>query len=409
MEILIETFRSLIANKTRTFLSMLGIIIGVMAMIAVVSIGEGSTRSITDQVSSLGSNVIMISPGFSGGSGGRSATALSEILNIHDAENIQDFCPDVRAVTPLLQGSYAVSNNGNNTSATIFAGNDSLMGILDLQLESGRYLSEEDENEYAKNAIIGYSIAESIFEDENPIGKSIMVTYNVGQKRVAIPFKIVGLLKQTGSKLMYNPDRMIIIPFSTAQARIFHNYGKISTILVSARNSDVSAAAKSQIQHLLYNKFEDENMFNITSQDEILGTLSGITSVLNLFLGAIAGISLLVGGIGIMNIMLVSVSERTREIGIKKAIGATRKRILLEFLVESILITLVAGAIGIIFGIGVSKIVEQIGKQYNLVPVVSWQSILIAFGFATMIGLFFGIYPASKASKLSPVEALRYE
>ncbi len=409
MEILIETFRSLIANKTRTFLSMLGIIIGVMAMIAVVSIGEGSTRSITDQVSSLGSNVIMITPGFSGGSGGRSVTALSDILNVNDAQNIQELCPDVKSVSPLLQGNYSVSNDGNNANATVFAGNDKLMEILDLQLGSGRYLTGTDESEYAKNAIIGASIAENIFEDTNPIGKSILVTYSVGKNRVAIPFKIIGVLKQTGSKLMYNPDKMLIIPFSTAQARIFHNYGTISTILVSAKNSEVSASAKAQIQHLLYNKFEDEKKFSITSQDEILGTLSGITSVLNLFLGAIAGISLLVGGIGIMNIMLVSVSERTREIGIKKAIGATRRRILLEFLVESILITLIAGAIGILFGIGVSKIVEQIGKQYNLVPIVSWQSITIAFGFATMIGLFFGIYPASKASKLSPVEALRYE
>jgi len=208
---------------------------------------------------------------------------------------------------------------------------------------------------------------------------------------------------------MYNPDKMLIIPFTTAEGRIVNSRGSVSTILASAISPEDSERAHLEIDQVLYMRLQDSTKYSITSQDSILGAVSEVTGIMNLFLGSIAAISLLVGGIGIMNIMLVSVSERTREIGIKKALGATRKRILMEFLVESVTITFIAGVLGVLLGIGLSKAVEIAASVYELKTQVTWDSILIAFSTASLIGLFFGIYPASKASKLSPLEALRYE
>ena len=409
MEILIETFRSLLANKTRTLLSMLGIIIGVTAMIAVVAIGQGSTSNITQRVSSLGSNVMIVSAGVSGGSGGRAVTTLSEILSLRDVDSFMEYCPDIDKASPVLQRSYTVQYDANSYNAQITSGNENLYQILGLRISSGRFFNNEDELQFSKNVIIGYEVANQLFERENPLGETIMISYRIGRSRLALPVTVVGVLEKTGSKLMYNVDRMVLMPFSSAEARLFHTNGRVDAILITTKSSEGSTRAKAQIQHLMYNKLQDSRRFSITSQDEILGTLNEVTAILNLFLGALAGFSLLVGGIGIMNIMLVSVTERTREIGIKKAIGATRRRILLEFMIESVFITGIAGLIGVVGGIGVSEIVRFVGKTYNLTPVVSFESILIAFGFAFLIGMFFGIYPASKASKLSPVESLRNE
>jgi putative ABC transport system permease protein len=409
MEIFNETFRSLLANKTRTLLSMLGIIIGVMAMIAVVAIGQGSTSNITERVSALGSNVMIVSAGFSGGSGGRAATALTEILSLRDVDNFIEYCPDIAKASPVLQRSFTAQAGANSYNAQVTAGNESLYSILDLKLSSGRFINEDDEINYTKNIVIGYSVAENLFENADPLGQTVLISYRVGRTRLTLPVTVIGVMEKTGTKLMYNIDRMILMPYSSAESRLFFSNGRVDSVLITTKSAEGSARAKAQIQHLMYNKLQDSRKFNITSMDEIMGTVSEVTSVLNLFLGAIAGISLLVGGIGIMNIMLVSVSERTREIGIKKAIGATRKRILLEFMIESIFITVIAGLIGVIGGIGVSEIVKIVGKEFNLTPVVSFQSIVVAFGFASLIGMFFGIYPASKASKLSPVEALRNE
>ncbi len=409
MELFIETMRALFSNKLRTFLSMLGIIIGVTSMIAVVSIGEGATASITERVSSLGSNVFIISPGFSGGSGGRVSTALSDVLTKKDVENIAELCPDVKAVSPILQQNFTVRYSSNNAGAQVYAGYTNFFDILDLELESGRAINDEDIEEYAKVGVIGDTLCEDLFEDENPIGQTVYMTVSSGNASKIIPIQIVGKLVETGNKLMYNPDKMLIIPFSTAEGRIVNTKGNVSTILASAKDSESSDLAHLEIDQVLYMRLQDSTKYNITSQDSILGAVSEVTGIMNLFLGAIAAISLLVGGIGIMNIMLVSVSERTREIGIKKALGATRHRILLEFLVESVVITFVAGAIGVGLGIGVSKFVEFIAADYQLITRVTWGSIAVAFGSASMIGLFFGIYPASKASKLSPLEALRYE
>ncbi len=409
MELLIETARALIANKTRTFLSMLGIIIGVTSMIAVVSIGQGATAGITERVSALGSNVLMITPGFSGGSGGRSFVGLSDVLTKKDVENIAKMCPDVKDVTPVIQNQFPVKYTTNNTQAQIYAAYPNIFDILSMNVEYGRRLSLQDLDDYAKVGVIGSEVARNLFGTDEPLGKTVYMGVSIGNTNKKIPIRIVGKLEQTGSKLMYNPDKMIIIPFTTAEGRIVNTKGNVSTILASAKDSDSSQKAQLEIDQVLYLRLQDGDKYNITSQDSILGAVSEVTGIMNIFLGSIAAISLLVGGIGIMNIMLVSVSERTREIGIKKALGATRKRILSEFLIESIVITFVAGVIGVLLGIALSKAVELAASAYDLETQVTWGSIMIAFGTASMIGLFFGIYPASKASKLSPLEALRYE
>ncbi|HOO34341.1 MAG TPA: ABC transporter permease [Thermotogota bacterium] len=409
MELFIETLRALFSNKLRTFLSMLGIIIGVTSMIAVVSIGQGATASITERVSSLGSNVLIISPGFSGGFGGRSFQALSGTLTKKDVENIDTICTDVEDVSPIIQQSFRMRYSTNNSSAQVYAVYQNFFDILSLEVASGRGLTEQDIEDYAKIGIIGAEKAEDLFDDEDPLGKTIYVTVSSGDYNKVMPIQIVGVLEETGSRLMYDPDNMLIIPFTTAEGRIVGSGDSISSILATAKDSDSSDLAYLEIDQVLYMRLQDSTKYSITSQDSILSTVSEVTGIMNLFLGSIAAISLLVGGIGIMNIMLVSVSERTREIGIKKALGATRHRILLEFLVESIVITFVAGAIGVGCGIGISKLVEILATAYSLKTQVTWGSITVAFGTASMIGLFFGIYPASKASKLSPLEALRYE
>jgi len=409
MELFIESIRSLVANKLRTFLSMLGIIIGVTAMIAVVSIGQGATASITERISSLGSNVFMISAGFSGGSGGRAYVNLSDVLTKKDVENIGMLCPSIKGVSPLIQQRFSVKYETNNTSAQIYAIYPDFFQILNLDLESGRIINQEDINDYAKVGVIGKDIANDLFGTDNALGKTVYMTVSVGNTNKTIPIQIVGTLVQTGNKLMYNPDKMLIIPFTTAEGRIVNTRGSVSTILASAISPEASERAHLEIDQVLYMRLRDSTKYSITSQDSILGAVSEVTGIMNLFLGSIAAISLLVGGIGIMNIMLVSVSERTREIGIKKALGATRKRILMEFLVESVTITFIAGVLGVLLGIGLSKAVEIVASAYELKTQVTWDSILIAFGTASLIGLFFGIYPASKASKLSPLEALRYE
>ncbi|MDK2945785.1 ABC transporter permease [Geotoga petraea] len=407
MEILRETIRSLVSNKMRTFLSMLGIIIGITSVIAVISLGQGTTQNLTDTVSSLGSNVLIITPGRTTIRAGTSSS--NNTLTVNDANDIKNYAPSVKSTAPVLQGSFLLKNNDLNINSTLLSSNNDVFSILKLELSDGRFYNFEDIEQKRNVMVIGYEIANELFPNENPIGKNISVMQNVSNSFTRkINFEIIGVIKETGSKLLYNIDTTVLIPISTGDARLFQTNGNVPQILASAQSQELSNSAQIEIDTILYNKFGSES-FNIMSQDAILDVIGNITGIMSFILVAIAAISLVVGGIGIMNIMLVSVSERTKEIGIKMAIGASRRRILFEFIFESIAITFIAGIIGIIFGILLSNGIASLAREYSLSALISWQSILSSFGISVAVGLFFGIYPANKASKLSPIEALRYE
>ncbi|MGM0641026.1 MAG: ABC transporter permease [Thermotogota bacterium] len=407
MEILRETIRSLISNKLRTFLSMLGIIIGITSVIAVISLGEGTTQNLTESVSSLGSNVLIITPGKTTIRAGSSSSNNS--LTVDDANNIKYSAPSVRSTSPVLQGSFLLKKDDLNINSTLLSSNNDIVSILNLELSDGKFYDSTDMEEKRNVMVIGYEIANELYPNENPIGKNISVMQNISNSLTRkVNFEIIGVMKETGSKLLYNIDTTVLIPFSTGDARLFQSNGNVQQILASAQSQEMSKTAQIEIDTILYNKFGSES-FNIMSQDAILEVIGNVTGIMSFILVAIAAISLVVGGIGIMNIMLVSVSERTKEIGIKMAIGASRKRILFEFIFESIAITFIAGIIGIIFGILLSNGIASLAKEFNLSALISWQAIFGSFGISVAVGLFFGIYPANKASKLSPIEALRYE
>ncbi|HEU23840.1 MAG: ABC transporter substrate-binding protein [Mesoaciditoga sp.] len=405
MEILLEAFRSLGKDKLRTFLSMLGIVIGVIAVIVAIAIGAGTTANVTARISSLGSNVIIITPGFTGGFGGRAAMALTSVLQETDVQNIQQMAPDVADVTPILQKNFNVIYQATNTVVTVVGAYPDTFSILDLPLQSGRLLNQNDENADANVAVIGNVIATTLFGNEDPVGQTVYVSTGGFQ----VPITIVGELKQTGSKLTFNPDNMLIIPYTTAAAKLIQLNGGVSQIIASAKSAQTALNAVDEINNILYMRLQNTNQYRVISQNQILSTVSQTTDVLTLLLASIAAISMVVGGIGIMNIMLVSVTERTKEIGVKMAMGATRRRIMVEFLVESMFITIVAGAIGVGLSFLIAALVTYLASGLGLTVIITWPSIVLSFGVSVAIGLFFGLYPAYLASKKSPVEALRYE
>jgi putative ABC transport system permease protein len=400
--------RSLLTNKMRTFLSMLGIIIGVMAVITVTALGQGTTSRVSEMMNSLGSNVILVEQGYMGGYGGMSLSSVKNALSIQDVDNIRGMAPSVKYVVPVLNPGLELQYEKRSVYSMTIASRPEFFEMMGLETQAGRILDNDDEKNVAKVCVIGSDLALELFKQSDPIGKTVFLNQNYGESGRKTSVQVVGVLKKTGSKFFFNADRTVFLPYSTGDMRIKQSNGTVDSIIVSAKDG-LSAKACLEINYVLYLRLKNIQKYVITAQESLSQMVGQVTGVINLVLMAIAGISLLVGGIGIMNIMLVSVTERTREIGIKKAIGASRKRILLEFLVESIMITFVAGIIGIVFGIGLSKLIESFAVQYELKAVMSLPSILIAFGVSSGIGLFFGIYPANKASKLSPIEALRYE
>lgn len=401
LEMLKEAFRSIAANKLRTALSMIGIIIGVAAVIAVVSVAEGTSQSIRQNLSAIGSNLILISPGFTRGGGGRVSTSLSDLLTKEDAQRIQQLCPSVLYVTPMQQGNFIVQYERQNTMSGVLAVYPQIFNMMNLKLQEGEYFTEEDENSRRKVAVIGREIADTLFPDGDAIGKTIKITSQSTRQN----YRIIGVLEKSGTLLFLNPDRSILVPFSAAENRLFRR-SYVSSIVAQAYSEQTAAQAVSEIDSILYSKFQDQEKYRIVSQEAMLQTINQTMALLSFMLGSIAGISLLVGGIGIMNIMLVTVAERTREIGVRKAVGANRKHILIQFLLESIILTFVAGIIGVGVGIFLSKGIALIGSiQTAVTPLV----ILIAVSVSIAVGVFFGVFPALKASKLNPVEALRYE
>ena len=394
---------SLWANKMRSVLSMLGIVIGVGAVIAIVSVGTGSTQSVTSRISDLGSNMISISASSGRFRAGQASTSSQDKFSLELANYMAEFCPSVKSVIPVKQVGGRLIVGDISVNATIIGTNVDYNEVNNYQIEKGRFISSQDEEKRSQVMVLGSDLAEDLFDDANPIGQKVKVNY---EGRIYM-FEVIGLMKEKGSTIAGQLDDQAYIPLSLAMDKMT-NSKYVSSYIAQAVSSEKASNAVSELENFMV-KFlddKDQEQFRIISQDELLETVSNVTGTMSMMLGGIAAISLLVGGIGIMNIMLVSVTERTREIGIRKALGARNKHILSQFLMESLSLSSFGGIIGIGFGWATAYFLSQYG-QWPLV--ISTLSVGLAFGFALFIGIFFGLYPAMKAARMNPVDALRYE
>ncbi len=394
-------YKSIIKNRMRSFLTMLGIIIGVGAVIALVAIGQGTSAEVQSQVSALGSNLVMVMPGSSRMGGVSRGAGSVNTLTLKDVEKLKSDSEYIAEVSPLVRASGQVIAAGKNWSSQTNGVDPNYLIIKEWELEKGDFFTHRDVRSRAKVAVLGKTVANELFEESNPIGQKIRVRN--------IPFKVIGVLESKGSSMMGDQDDVILVPSTTALYRMTEGRN-ISMILVSAVNNEVIEDAQADITSILRKSHnlrdEDSDDFRIRSQTEIIDRVSSVTGALTLLLGAIAAVSLLVGGIGIMNIMLVSVTERTKEIGIRLAIGARGKDVLIQFLIEAVLLSLVGGVLGILFGIILANLASHfMNMGIVLNPFIS----LMAFSFSGAVGVFFGFYPARKAASMDPIEALRYE
>ena len=402
---------SIAANKLRAGLTMLGIIIGVAAVISLMGIGQGVRQGIDAQIGSMGTNLLFVSPGSTNVRGVSQGAGSAQTLTYEDALALLDseVAPAVVDVAPETNAFGQVVYLGNNVNTRIMGVTPSYQSVRDAQVESGEFISQANVDSRASVVVLGSNVAATLFEGNDPIGQSIRINN--------IPFRVIGVLESKGGSGMGNQDDQVLVPLTTVLARLqrgrFGSGNVVSQISVQVASADQMDAASEQISAILrqrHNIRYDEDDFTIRSQEDLLATATEVSTMLTVFLGAIAGISLVVGGIGIMNIMLVSVTERTREIGIRKAVGATSEDVLGQFLTEAIILSVLCGATGILVGMGIARLISglQLGSM-NINSVVSASSVLLATAFSTAIGLFFGIYPAARAAALNPIEALRYE
>jgi putative ABC transport system permease protein len=398
-------FRALGRNKMRSFLTGLGIIIGVGAVIAMVSIGEGAKRGIEDRFASMGTNLLFVMPGSQHVAGVRQSWGSMTTLKEDDAAAIERDCPAVMYVSPSVSARAQTVYGNKNWNTSISGTGFHYPEVRNWEVEFGAYFDEAQVKSGAKVCVLGYDVKTNLFENEDPVGKVIRIK--------KIPFKVLGVLKKRGESGGFGSrDDMIAIPYTTAMHRL-QGIDYIQSVDVRAVSSDQIHEAQTQIEDLLRLRHRiapgAEDDFTVRNMSDVAETAASATQMMTVLLGSIAGISLLVGGIGIMNIMLVSVTERIREIGLRMAVGAREKDILLQFLTEAIVLSLMGGLIGIGVGVGASKLLKNIKMFASMQTVVSLDSVLLAFCFAAAIGIFFGFYPARKASRLDPIEALRYE
>ena len=385
-------FKAIWGNKVRSFLTMLGVIIGVMSVTVLMAIGQGTTSSVTDSISSMGTNMISVTIqtrrfGFGMNKSSRSSSAkgtvilkAEDVLALKDNEYIQ-------YVSPTVSGSLTVKAGSTNTTASIMGVYPDYANIVSTELASGRYIIDADVENRSAVCVIGPDLAEELFGNTNVVGNTLHVNGRM--------FRIVGVLDGTSSTL--------VLPFTLAQRML--EATSITSFYVSATDSTVVSAAQTAVERFLYKKYQDDSTYSIMNQEEMLAAMEETAGTLSLMLGGIAGISLLVGGIGIMNIMLVSVTERTREIGIRKAIGAKRRNILLQFLIESVVLSGMGGLLGLLLGYGLMHLLES----YMGMSVTASAGVAqLAMGFSMFVGVVFGLYPANKASKLKPIDALHY-
>jgi putative ABC transport system permease protein len=405
--------RALLANKMRSVLTILGIVIGVATVVALLAIGKGATASITSDIQGSGSNLLTISPGRqtgfrSGGPGGGQSQQTSH-LYYSDYQLLQrNLTENIASIVPSYQSSYTVKFGDENFTVGVTGITEEYQDVRSYTVAAGRFITDGDNKSDSQVAVLGSQTAEDLFGSLTPVGKTISIN--------GVKFEVVGVLESKGSSGFQSADDAVFIPLETGYTKLFgstatHNNKKIvNNIFVSVATTEAMDTVSAQIEFILrrLHKLEvsEDSDFNVQSQTDILDTLNSVTQTLQIFLGAIAGISLLVGGIGIMNIMLVSVTERTKEIGLRKAVGATKNQILTQFLIETVTLSLLGGIAGILFGVGIATLFTATGL---ITAVITIDTLIMAFLFAMAIGVFFGLYPAYRAASLHPMVALRYE
>ncbi|MGC1391513.1 MAG: ABC transporter permease [Bacteroidales bacterium] len=396
-------FRALVRNKLRAFLTMLGIIIGVASVIAMLAIGEGSKQKMRKQISSMGTNMVMVMPNFQRRGGVSLGASSSMALKYTDVQALRNEASAISAVSPEVVASGQVIYSNQNTQTTIYGVSEEYLGIKKLEVLSGRFFNSNEIKDMSKVCILGQTVVTNLFGTKaDPVGLSIRIKN--------LPFLIIGVLKDKGESGMgQDQDDLILAPYTTVQRRLAA-IDYINGIFASAVSEEKSPKAIEEVKEILRRthklKESADNDFRVMSQSELLKTITSITDIMTYLLGAIAGISLLVGGIGIMNIMFVSVTERTREIGLRMSIGGRGKDIMKQFLSESIILSILGGVIGVLFGYLLARLA---GSLMSSQAIVKTQSVVLAFIVCFVIGVFFGWYPARKAANLNPIDALRYE
>lgn len=398
-ESVIMAWESIAASKLRSLLTMLGIIIGVAAVIALMSIGYGVRQDIENNISSLGSNLLTVSPGTSRKPGVRPAAGSMETLTYKDYLAVKNL-PNIAYSSPMVRSSYVVVAGNKNWTTQVYGVTAEYKDVASLGVSEGRYWTQQEFDGRERVAVVGKTIADNLFGGESPIGQKIRINND--------PFTVIGVLEEKGYSFQDQDDR-ILCPFTTVQERMM-GITYINSISLTTVSSGVMSQAETDITNLLRTRHRlatgAENDFSISNSQDILETMESTTQSLTIFLGSIAAISLIVGGIGIMNIMLVSVTERTKEIGIRKALGATYRMIIMQFLIEAVTISIAGGLIGVIFGIAFSQLIPHL---IEMSTVLTAGPIIGSFLFSVVIGLVFGLYPAQKAAKLNPIDALHYE
>ncbi|MDP4128082.1 MAG: ABC transporter permease [Bacillota bacterium] len=391
------------SNKLRSILTMLGIIIGVGAVIIMVAIGQGAKASVAGQIQGLGSNLLIVTPGQSNTGGVKGGMGSLTNMTLDDVDAIKSGADAVANVAPSTSKQVQVVFGGQNTSTQIIGTTPSYVDARNQQAAIGRFFTDQEVQNNAQVAVVGTSVVQNLIGNAN--ANIIGQTININQ----VPFQVIGVLESKGSNGASNNDDQILVPISSAQTRLIGSKS-VRTIYVEAKSSDLMGTASAEITQILRQQhglsFSAANDFTVTSQSDILSTAEGVSQSLTLLLGGVAAISLLVGGIGIMNIMLVSVTERTREIGIRKAIGAKRKAIMLQFLIEAVILSMLGGIMGILFGAGGSALLD---KFAGMTAQITTSPVIMAFAFSVAIGIIFGVFPAQKAAKLNPIDALRFE
>ncbi|MDO8310721.1 MAG: ABC transporter permease [Sideroxyarcus sp.] len=399
-----ESWRAMGANRLRTLLTMLGMVIGVSAVVLMMSIGQGAQYAIQQTISAMGSNLFVLLSGHTMSGGARSGSGEAHTLTVSDAEAIAEL-PGVQAVAPIHPGNAQIVYGPNNWNTSVIGTTPDYLVARSWQVVSGEMFTHSDVRSATRVALIGKTAAQNLFGDEDPVGKTIRIRQS--------PFVVLGVLGVKGQGMDgRDQDDTIIVPLTTAQRQVFGSQfpGTVRMVMVQTATQEIMPAVESAMTELLRQRHRTregmDNDFSLRNLTAVADSAAESTRVMSLLLGAIASISLLVGGIGIMNIMLVSVTERTREIGIRLAIGARERDILLQFLLEAVIISVVGCCIGVLVGIGGALLVNVLS---GTAVIISWMSVLIAFGVAAATGVFFGFYPAKKAAQLDPIESLRYQ